>query len=282
MDAHEWIGVLIAMIASGISGGFIYKEFLRRSERSYEARRFVDKSLDPFLKATDELAGKLAFLAREDFKSLEKAEADVARLDNDHFSSLVFLIAQFWGNIEMIRHEGLTMSINKDKRGRKLQDFMKCIESRKNRIVNRTSQRAIGELALASRADGSQGAILFTEFARLMKENDEARNWLSPLRKELAESQNPPQRQKLLKYGIILHAMIDSLDPDHQVTHSRPPYPHKLSKKSWMDLKYRVFGQYLKSVANPEKYLGPPKKQRHSNRERERPAEASRTPLGLT
>ena len=55
-------------------------------------------------------------------------------------------------------------------------------------------------------------------------------------------------RQRLLRYGIVIHAMVDTLDPDHDITRDRPSYPHKLSKKSRRDLKYRVFHVYLKFV----------------------------------
>ncbi len=67
-------------------------------------------------------------------------------------------------------------------------------------------------------------------------------------------------RQRLLRYGIVIHAMIDTLDPQHQVSRDRPSYPYKLSRKSWRDLRYRVFGVYLKFVQGSQKYLGPPKK----------------------
>ena len=69
-------------------------------------------------------------------------------------------------------------------------------------------------------------------------------------------------RQRVLLYGTVVHAMIDMLDAKHDVTRDRPSYPNKLSRKSWRDLRYRVFGQYLKQVPHKEKYLGPPKRGR--------------------
>ena len=240
----------------------LYGEFRRRSERSEEAKRFVDEHLDPLLKAADELVGKLVSLAGEDFKSLRDVDQNVRRIENNDFVSLVFLVAKFWANIEIIRREGLSVSIAKDARGRQLQSFMDCIESRGVRIVDRISQRAVGELMLTDRRHGPVETILFVEFVQSIESRPEARRWLSPVVHILSRTRHTSERQRLLRYGIVIHAMIDSLDPDHQVTRDRPSYPNKLSKRSWRDLKYRVFGRYLEFVSQPEKYLGPPKKGR--------------------
>ena len=240
----------------------LYQEIRRRSESSESAKKFVDKHLDPLLKGADELVGKLLSLAREDFKSLRHANSDTDRLENNDFASLIFLMAKLWAYIEIIRREGLSVSIVQDVRGRRLQDFMNCIESRGVRIVDRISQRAVGELMLTRRDHGPSDTILFIEFMRQIREETEAKMWLSPLTHVLSRTQHTSERQRLLRYGIVIHAMIDTLDPEHQVTRLRPSYPEKLTKKSWGDLKYRIFGKYLKFVPEPRKYLGPPKKGR--------------------
>jgi hypothetical protein len=59
-----------------------------------------------------------------------------------------------------------------------------------------------------------------------------------------------------LRYGVVLHAMIDTLDKKHYTTRSRPGYPNKLSRRSKRDLIGRVFGVYLREVKNTEKYVG--------------------------
>lgn len=263
MDISEWMKLLIAALGGGTivkALDILYQEFRLRSERSESAKRFVDEYLDPLLKAADELNGKLRSLANEDFKSLRNVNPRTDHIDNSNLSSLIFLIAKLWANIEIIRHEGLTVSIVKDVRGQHLQSFLDCIESRGVRIVNRISQRAVGELMLARRNDGSMETIPFIEFIRLAEGDQNAQRWLSPLIHILSRTRHRSERQRLLSYGTVIHAMIDALDPDHEVTRNRPSYPHKLSKKSWRDLKYRVFGRYLTFVRNPEKYLGPPKR----------------------
>jgi hypothetical protein len=67
------------------------------------------------------------------------------------------------------------------------------------------------------------------------------------------------QRQKLLQYGLVLHALIDTLDGQHVVTRNRPGLPGKLSRQTWRDLNYRVFRVYLPFVTDRRKYLGLPR-----------------------
>ena len=265
MATDEWLRLLAAALGGGLVVKFLdilYAEFRRRSEKSEAAERFVDEHLDPLLKSADELVGKLVSLAGEDFRSLRDVDPNADRFENNDFVSLIFLMAKFWANIEIIRREGLSVSIVKDVRGQRLQSFMDCIESRGVRIVDRISQRAVGELMLTDRKDGPVETVLFVDFVRSLETRLEAQRWLLPVAHVLSRTRHTSERQKLLRYGIVIHAMIDSLDPDHQVTRLRPSYPNKLSKKSWRDLKYRIFGRYLKFVSKPEKYLGPPKRGR--------------------
>ena len=265
MDTAEWLRLGAAALGGGLVVKFLdilYAEVRRRSERSEEARQFVDEHLDPLLKAADELVGKIVSLAREDFKSLRGVDPNADRIDNHDFLGLVFLLAKFWANIEIVRREGLSVSIVKDARGQRLQEFMNSIESRGVRIVDRISQRAVGELILTDRKDGPVETGLFVDFVRSLENDPQARRWLFPIVRTLSRTRHISERQRLLKYGIVIHAMIDSLDPGHQVTRRRPSYPNKLSNRAWRDLKYKVFGQYLTFVPEPEKYLGPPKRGR--------------------
>ncbi len=127
------------------------------------------------------------------------------------------------------------------------------------RLVDRMSQRAIAESILIRR-DGDTEVMAFIDFVRKFEDGDDDRRWLDPVVRILTRTKHTSVRQKLLQYGAVLHAMIDTLDPKHRVTRDRPAYTGKLSKRTWRNLKYRVFGVYLTSVANPEKYLGPPKR----------------------
>lgn len=262
MSDFKWIELLIG----ALGGGFVvtllgigYQEYRHRSDRSQSAKHFVDEQLDPLLKAADELVGKLKSLAGEDFTSLHYVDPLAGYAKNHDFSSLLFLLAKLWANIEIIHTEGLSVTIAKDERGKHLMSFLDSIESPKVRIVDRMWQRAVGELML-SRHNGALETIPFIGFVQLIESKPELSKWMTPVNHFLSRTLHTSERQRLLQYGAVIHAMIDTLDPNHLVTSERPSYPNKLSKKSWSDLKYRVFGQYLKFVSNPEKYLGPPKK----------------------
>ncbi len=258
----EWLKAISAGCAGGIIVACLniaYSEYSGRSDRSRSARRFVDENLDPVLKAADELVAKLLSLAKDDFRSIHNMDQQDQPTDNKDFTSLLFLLAKLWAHIEMFRHKGLSISIAQDKRGKWFQDFMNCVESRRIRIVDRISQRAVGEL-MQMEHSGPDKTATFIEFMRLLEPSSDAQRWLLPVARFLSRTLHTYERQKILQYGVVIHAMIDQLDPDHVVTGERPSYPHKLSKKSRSHLKFRVFGQYLDFVPNHQKYLGPPKR----------------------
>jgi hypothetical protein len=140
------------LLAAALTGGlivklldFIYQEFRLWSDRASSARRFVDEHLDPLLKAADELVGKLRSLAEDDFRPLHNIPPETATLDSPDFSSIMFLFARFWARIEILREDGLSVAMSKDKRGLHLLQFLNCLESRRVRVVDRIAQRAAGE-----------------------------------------------------------------------------------------------------------------------------------------
>lgn len=263
MPEGGWFQLLSAAFGGGITVKALdiaYQELRQRSDHAKSAKRFVDENLDPLLKAADELTGKLRSLAENDFRTLHDLKPDSERLESHDLGSLLFLFGKFWARVEIFRHEGLSVALSEDERGRKLQNFLDCMESRRVRIVDRISQRAMGEVMIASRS-GNMTTIPFIEFVKAFESGTETRRWVYPLATVLTRTRHTYERQRLLQYGVVLHALIDVLDPKHLVTRERPSYPNKLTKRSWQALKYRIFGQYLRFVENPGKYLGPPKTQ---------------------
>ena len=253
---------ILRLIGAGFIGALLvklldiaYQELRRRSERRTTARRFVDENLDPVLRAADEVVGKLRSLATEDFQTLRGARSSQAR--HHDLVDILYLLARLWASLEVFRNGAQTVSVVRDRRGKRLTSFMDCMESRGVRILRRSSQRAVAELLLVPR-DGGQDTIRFVDFVRMFEEDEEARRWLSPLTRAFDRMEHTADRQRLLRYGIVIHAMIDDLDPRHEVSRDRPSYPDKLSRRSWRDLKYRVFRVYLTDVRETEKYLGPP------------------------
>ena len=146
-EFHWWQAVL-----AGLGGGsivkavdIVYLEIRRLREGSRTATRFVDEHLDPLLKASDELVGKLLALGKEDFRSLRVLDSASTLADSNELGGLVFLFARFWAQIEIIKREGLSVAISQDERGRHLENFLDCLESTRVRLIDRTAQRALAK-----------------------------------------------------------------------------------------------------------------------------------------
>jgi hypothetical protein len=253
----SWLQLFGAALGGGVTVkaiDIIYQEFRRRLDTTQTARKFVDEHLDPLLKAADEVVGKLHSLAINDFRALAGRDLSLNPITDNDFGSLLYLFSRFWARIEILKQEGLSIAISKDKRGARLQSFFACLESRKVRIVDRISQRAIGELLIKPAPDYLRN-LGYVEFVRALETNDDTRRWVIPLATVFGRTANTADRQQLLQYGVVVHAMIDTLDPAHIVTSERPSYPIKLTEKTRRDLKYRVFGVYLRFVTDTAKYL---------------------------
>ena len=252
--------LLLQLLGAGFVGAslvklleIVYQEVRRRSERRRTARQFVDEHLDPVLKAADELVGKLRSLAMADFRTLRARHGSHER--NHDLVDVLYLMARLWATLELFRGGGQTVSVVRDTRGKRLAAFADCLESRRVRIVRRSSQRAVAELALVP-GEGGVEVIRFVDFVRRFEEDAEAQRWLAPVERAFGRMGHTADRQRLLRYGIVVHAMIDTLDPEHEVSRDRRSYPNKLSYKSWNELERRVFRVYLKFVKGTKKYLG--------------------------
>ena len=152
MADFEWFKMLAAALGGGLTVKILdiaYLELRRKDEKSQSATKFVDQHLDPLLKAADELVGKLHSLGKEDFKTFA-ALGTGDPLAHADCSSTAFLLARFWAQVEILREQALYVTISEDERGRRLQSFLDCLESRGVRLLDRISQRAIGETLIAS------------------------------------------------------------------------------------------------------------------------------------
>jgi hypothetical protein len=221
------------------------------------ARRIVALQLDPLLKAADELQGKLLSLAKEDFTEFRRlAVADAGPGDLVNLCSTLFLFGQLWARFEILRRESFHAELARDKKGAQMLTFVQSLESRKVRLVDRAWQRAMGESLIV----GSYKAMEirpFREFVEDYESSEKLRRWFEPLAILLRETPRSRKvRQRMLQYGVVVHAMIDTLDPKHHSTKNRPGYPNKLSRRSRRDLTGRAFGVYLPEVRDIEKYTG--------------------------
>lgn len=230
-----------------------------------EARRAVRLQLDPLLKAADELQGKLLSQAKGDFSEF-RGLVDGDKTSTVRLCSTLFLFAQLWARIELLRRESFHAELARETKGKQLLAFTQTLESRPVRLVERAWQRGMGESLLVDESRGSQ-LKTFRQFVDEYEASPSLRSWFQPLEKLLRSkagdgekpwtvSQKRKTRQRLLRYGVVVHALIDTLDKKHYTTKPRPGYPNKLNRMSRHELIYRIFKLYLPGVKNVEKYVG--------------------------
>lgn len=255
----SWLDLLGAALGGGFAVkvlDYAYQEYRRRSEAQESAKEIIDKHIDPILKSADELVGKIRSLAQADFQEVIKTPLPKdLRFDTwITYLYILYLFAQFWSRIQILRSESLYVKLGADGRGKQLLDFFRTLESTKTRIVRRSRQRGMGEALLENTSDGLR-TITYNEFVQRFLSQDEVRKWFEPLISTLTSIDDTRERQRLLKYGAIIHALIDTLDSSYLVTRKRPAWPNKLTSKSKRDLRFRVFRIYLPFVKEPERYL---------------------------
>jgi hypothetical protein len=238
--------------------GQLIQDLRQRLESKRAAERVLATQLDPLLKSADELHGKLRSLAEEDFREFRLgAQADLDATQTVNLCSTLYLFAQFWGRLEILRRESFHAELTKNRKGKLLMDFLKCLESKRVRLVDRAWQRAIGELVFAE-AGAVHDLVTFRGFVETYETTERVRTWVRPLENLLRETRFHRARQRVLQYGVIVHSLIDTLDPHHHTTRQRPAYPNKLTRRAKRDLIGRVFGVYLTSVKRTQKYTGIP------------------------
>lgn len=244
-----------SLIAAALSGGLAVKllehpiSWLKyRFKEKKDAKSLVDKHLDPLLKTADAICGKTISLAQRDFTALSGSiEKELV--------ALTYLFAAFWSRLVILDRESLGISLNKDERGNKLVQFRSCLESQRIRLVDKTHQIAIGEIAIEMGATPLRTRTI-VDFTQKTEEEPHLSAWLAPLRAELKNTHIKKTRQRILVYGIVLHAMIDTLDEKHVSTHIRSPRPNKLSVASKRTIKHLVFARYLKGIGAVNRYIG--------------------------
>lgn len=247
--------------------GFAFAELRQRRASVAAARRIVSEELDPLLKAADELHGKLRSLAEEDFQDFRRlSSTDLSVGQTVDLCSTMFLFAHFWARLEILRRESFHAELSATPQGALLLSFLRSLESRRVRLVDRAWQRLIAESVVTGDST-PYGTSRFTTFVERYEGGGATKKWLQPLEEILRDTgrglkrDQQRARQRLLQYGVIIHALVDTLDAKHRTTRARPGYPNKLTRRAKRELIGRVFGEYLPGVSrkNVEKYTGIPR-----------------------
>lgn len=243
-------GGLVVKIAD-----LIYLEYQRRREASETSQQIVNRHLDPVLKAADELVGKLRALALHDFVEFKShAAPKEGQSASIELTNFLYLFGQFWARVQILRIEGLYVNLAANEKGKRLKSFLDTLETRGVRVVDRPCQRGMGESLIEQRGN-SLSALTYHQFVQHYRSDGTFREWFEPLQNRVLQISHTQHRQELLLYGSVLHALIDTLDPEHLITQDRPSWSNKLTKKSRRDLKFRIFKNYLPFVSNINKYV---------------------------
>lgn len=255
----SWLDLLVAAFGGGLVVkllDYLYQEYRRKSEAKKSAKDLINRHIDPILKSADELASKIRSLAQSDFSKLIRVPVPKdSEFDSwIPYLSIIYLFAQFWSRIQILRLESIFVNLSTDKRGKKLLAFFRALESTRTRLVERAWQRGMGEALLDHTTSGFH-TITYIEFVNRFLTQNGIQKWFKPLVSVLSRMNHTRERQRLLTYGIIIHALIDTLDTTHQVTRDRPGWPNKLTIKNKRSLRNRVFRIYLPFVTSPERYF---------------------------
>ena len=148
---------------------------------------------------------------------IHHAPDDTPFSPSSDLGNLVYLLAKYWANIEVLRYRSNGFSIGDDERGKLFMSFLNCLESKAVRIAKRKSQRAIGELMLEREGD-KINMVLYREFCDRISENEDSRLWLNDIMSVLLDLKSTVNRQRVIVYATVLHAMLDSIDMIIQVT----------------------------------------------------------------
>lgn len=260
----SWLEPLVAGAIGGLivkGADIAYQEIQRRREKQSTVEEFVQTQLDPLLKAADELVGKVYSLTGEDFKTIppELDPKDRRTHQNLDLANVLYLFGQFWATVEILRRESIYVRLAESPSGKKLTKFLDCLESRPMRMVVRARQRAVGEMLIVVDREKLR-PMGFSEFMVALAGATDLSEWLDPLTdlvvnaKHGSRTERPAKTQRLLQYALVLHALVDDLDPEHTTTSRRPPLTGKILPKTAKALRYRVFPIYLPFVTNSERY----------------------------
>lgn len=248
------------LLAAAFSGGLVlklldyaYSEYKRRSEATKSAKDLTNKHIDPILKAVDELVGKIRSLAQRDFREIQLKQPETVGRGTPKLE-ILYLFSQFWARVQILRQESVYLNLGSDKTGKSLIMFLRAMEATRTRLVDRASQRGMGE-ALITNSKNGLSTMSYYDFVEKYMVKEQFRAWFQPIMTLLNRMHHTRERQRLLVYGVILHALMDTLDPKHLVTRDRPGWANKFSSRSRKELRFRVFKIYLPFVKDPERYF---------------------------
>lgn len=241
-----------ATILEGIK--FLYPDIKQYFKTRNAAKKVFYDNLDPILKASSELYGKIESLAKEDFATFVNPKKSNSSNPIHNQKYIFYLFAQFWAQLEYLRLQSQYIDLSKIKEGNQLLRFIETIESRRHRILDRSMQRIIGECLISSKEQKFRIMTLKDFLVTLEDESSTLSKWIGELEKKLLNVNYKQQRQVILRFGVIVAVLIDHFDPKHKTVRRREIYKNRLSPKSKELLNEYLFGHYLNFIKNKSQY----------------------------
>ncbi|MFA5329898.1 MAG: hypothetical protein WC384_19030 [Prolixibacteraceae bacterium] len=254
---EDWIKPMIAFVSGGAAWEgfkFLYPEIRREIDNYNKAKNQLYENLDPILKASDELYGKIVSLMKEDFATFTNEMHSIAEDVEQNKKYIYYLFSQFWAQLENLRIKSHYFSIARIKKGNELLRFIETYESREFRILDRSIQRIIGE-ALLEESGTTFKVMSLNQFVnKLQDQNSNIYKWNVLLENKLKATSDKEIRQKIIIFGVLVAILIDHFDPNHKIVRKREIYLNKLSEKSRNIIRRNLLGHYLKFAKNKEAY----------------------------
>lgn len=249
-------------IGAIISGGFIwelFKFFFPDIKKFFDAKITAKKNLynniDPILKASSELFGKLESLAKEDFATFINITHSNSNNPQHNQKYVFYLFAQFWAQLEYIRIINQYNSLTRIKKGKQLLRFIETFESRKYRILDRSIQRIIGESLIEGSRDKFRVMSINEFIINLNATNSSLKPWIDKLENYFLSVNDLKKRQTILRYGVILAMFIDHFDSEYKIVRRREVYRNKLTRSSRFMVKENLLKHYLPFVDKQHKFF---------------------------
>ena len=228
---------------------FFYPDVRNAYLARKKAKDVFNLNLDPILKASNELLGKITSISRNDFQIVRTDHPD-----EDELLYIMYLFANFWSRLSILKIESDYTALARIREGEHLLVFISSLEARKNRIIDRYKQRMIGEAIIDKNTKPLRPITMYEFFELYKRENSQIKKYFDDLRSTLVETKRRGNRQQVLLYGMLIHALIEHFDPKYKLIRKREPFVNKLSEKTRGDLKERVFAIFLPFVKKSEKF----------------------------
>ena len=252
------VKAILAIISGGVlweALRFFWPDIKRPFIERKSAKNSFYKNLDPILKASGELYGKLESLAKEDFSTFTNPKESNSSDPQHNQKYIYYLFAQLWAQLEFLRLESQYTSLSKINEGSELLCFIDTLESKKYRVLDRSLQRIIGESLITNHNQKFRILTLKEFLDDLENKNDTSLSkWIRSLELKLDKIGDKKIRQEFLRFGLIVGMLIDHFDPKHKTVRKRGVFINKLSIKSKQMIKWNLFKFYLPYIKKKERY----------------------------